>query len=131
MLHIHEKLNLFFDKLKIDGATSHLILLLYFILDYQLDKIIVEIEKTSSSMVKKYCQNIHNIIREKLWPYCGSSPAITAAFLIRIDISAIIEDMVKSVVTQKKKNVDINKWANDWVAFSKSILPTVISLIED
>ena len=87
MLHIHEKFNLFFDKLKIDGATSHLILLLYFILDYQLDKIIVEIEKTSSSMVKKYCQNIHNIIREKLWPYCGSSPAITAAFLIRITVA--------------------------------------------
>ena len=39
--------------------------------------------------------------------------------------------MVKSVVTQKKRNVDINKWANDWVAFFKSIVPTVILFIED
>ena len=82
-------------------------------------------------MVKKYCQNIHNIIREKLWPYCGSSLAVTAAFLTGDDITAKIEDIVKSIVTQKKRNVDINKWADDWVASSKSFLPTVISFIED
>ena len=39
--------------------------------------------------------------------------------------------MVKPVVTQEKRNVDINKWANDWVAFSKSVVPTVISFIRD
>ena len=48
-----------------------------------------------------------------------------------VDITAKIEDMVKSVVTQKERNVDINRWANNWVAFSKSIVPTVISFIED
>ena len=48
-----------------------------------------------------------------------------------VDITAKIEDMVKSVVTQKKRNVDINRWANNWVAFSKSIVPTVISFIEN
>ena len=39
--------------------------------------------------------------------------------------------MVKSVVTQKKRNVDTHKWANDWVIFSKSVVPTVISFIEN
>ena len=38
--------------------------------------------------------------------------------------------MVKSV-TQKKRNVDINKWANDWIAFSKSVVATVISFMKD
>ena len=122
----------FFDKLEIGSATSHLILLLYFILDYKLYKIIVKIDKeTSSSMVKKYCQKIHNNIREKFWPYCGISLAVTAAFLTGVDITAKLEDMVKSVVTQKKRKVDINKWINNWVAFSKSIVPTVISFIKD
>ena len=96
MLYIHKKFNLFFDKLEIDGAASHLILLLYFILDYQLYKIIVEIDKeTSSSMVKKYSPNVHNIIGEKLWPYCGSSLAVTAAFFTGVNITGKIEDMVK------------------------------------
>ena len=36
MLYIHSKFIIFFDKLEVDGATSHLILLLYFILSYQL-----------------------------------------------------------------------------------------------
>ena len=97
---------IFFDKLEIDGATSHLILLLYFILDYQLYKIIVEIDKeTLSSMVKKHSQNIHNIIREKLWPYRDSLLTVTAAFLTGVDITIKIENIVKLVVTQKKKNV--------------------------
>ena len=131
MLYIHSKFKTFFDKLEVDGATSHLILLLYFILDYQLYTVIVDIDKeTSSSMVKKYCQNFHSIIGEKLWPYCGSSLAVSAAFLTGVDISAKIEDMVKSV-TQKKRNVDINKWANDWIAFSKSVVATVISFIKE
>lgn len=81
-------------------------------------------------MVKKYCQNFYKVIGEKLWPYCGSSLAVTAAFLTGVDIKAKIEDMVKSVVT-KKGNVDTNKWANDWIAFSKSVVPTVISFIKD
>ena len=132
MLYIHEKFKTFFDKLEIDCPTSHLILLLYFLLDYQLYKVTVGIDEgTSSSMVKKYCQNFHKIIGEKLWPYCGSSLAVTALFLTGVDIKAKIEDMVKSVVAQKKGNVGTNKWANDWVAFSKSIVPTVISFIKD
>ena len=36
MLYIHSKFITFFDKLEVDGATSHLILFLYFILGYQL-----------------------------------------------------------------------------------------------
>ncbi|KAH9503610.1 hypothetical protein Btru_066970 [Bulinus truncatus] len=131
MLYIHEKFKTFFDKLEIDGVTSHLILLLYFLLDYQLFKVIVDIdEETSNSMVKKYCQNFRKIIGEKLWPYCCSSLAITAAFLTGVDIKAKIEDMVKSVVT-KKGNVDTNKWSNDWIAFSESVIPTVISFIKE
>ena len=131
MLYIRSKFKTFFDKLEVDGATSHLILLLYFILDYQLYKVIFGIDKErSSSMVKKYCQNFHSIIGEKLWPYCGSSLAVSAAFLTGVDISAKIEDMVKSV-TQKKRNVDINKWANDWIAFSKSVVATVISFMKE
>ena len=81
-------------------------------------------------MLKKYCQNFHSIIGEKLWPYCGSSLAVSAAFLTGVDISAKKEDMVKSV-TQKKRNVDINKWANDWIAFSKSVVATVISFMKE
>ena len=104
----------------------HLILLLYFILDYQLYKVIVDIDKeTSSSMVKKYCQNFQSIIGEKLWPYCGSSLAVSAAFLTGVDISAKIEDMVTSV-TQKKRNVDIN----GRVSFFKSVVATVISFMK-
>ncbi|XP_077975174.1 uncharacterized protein LOC144431214 [Styela clava] len=64
------------------------------------------------------------------WPYCGSSLAVTAAFLTGVDISAKIEDMVMSV-TQKKSDVNISKWANGWVAFSKSVIPTVISFLSD
>ena len=76
------------NSVEIDGATSYLILLLYFVLDYQLYKVIINIDKeTSSSMVKKYCQNFHNIIEEKLWPYCGSSLAATAAFVTGVDIT--------------------------------------------
>ena len=94
-------------------------------------KVIVDIDKeTSSSMVKKYCQNFHSIIGEKLWPYCGSSLAVSAAFLTGVDILAKIGDMVKSV-TEKKRNVDINKWANDWIAFSKSVVATVISFMKE
>ena len=131
MLYIHEKFKTFFDKLEIDGATSHLILLLYFILDYQLYKVIVDIDKeTSSSMIKKYCQNFHSIIGEKLRPCCDSSLEVSMAFLTGVDISVKIEDMVKSV-TQKKRNVDINKWANDWITISKSVVPTVISFMKD
>ena len=55
----------------------------------------------------------------------------TAAFLTGVDITSKIEDMVKSGATQKKRKVDINKWANDWVAFSQSIVSTVISFIKD
>lgn len=132
LLYIHEKFKTYFDKVEIDGATSHLILLLYFLLDYQLYKVIVDIDKeTSSTMVKKYCQNFHKIIGEKLWPYCGSPLAVTAAFLTGVDFKAKIEDMVKLVVTKKKGNVDTNKWANDWIAFSKPVVPTVISFISD
>ena len=131
MLYIHSKFKTFFDKLEVDGATSHLILFLCFIVDYQLYKVIVDIDKeTSSSMVKKYCQSFHSIIGEKLWPYCGSSFAASAAFLTGVDISAKIEDMVKSV-TQKKRNVDINKWANGWVSFSKYVVAAVISFMKD
>ena len=131
MLYIHSKFKTFFDKLEVDGATSHLILLLYFILYYQLYNVVVDIDKeTSSSMVKKYCQNFYSIIGEKLWPYCGSSLAVSAAFLTGVDISAKIEDMVKSV-TQKKRNVDVNKWANGWVSLSKSVVATVILSMKD
>ena len=56
--------------------------------------------------------------------------AVSAAFLTGVEISAKIEDMVKSV-TQKKRNVDINKWANDWIAFSKSVVATVISFMKE
>ena len=80
MLYIHEKFKTFFDKLEIDGATSCLIFLFYFILDYQLCEVIVDIDKeTSGSFVKKYCPNFHNIIGEKLWPCCSSSLAVTVA----------------------------------------------------
>ena len=95
MLYIHSKFITFLDKLEVDGATSHLVLLLYFVLDYQLHKVIVDIDQeTSSCMVKKYCQNFRSIIGEKLWPYCGSSLAVSAAFLIGVDISAKIKDVV-------------------------------------
>ena len=88
MLYIHSKFKTFFDKLEVDGATSHLILLLYFIFDYQLYKVIVDIDKeTSSSMVKKYCQNFLSIIGEKLWPYYGNSLAVSAAFHIGVDMT--------------------------------------------
>ena len=56
--------------------------------------------------------------------------AVSAAFLTGVDISAKIGDMVKSV-TGKKRNVDINKWANDWIAFSKSVVATVISFMKE
>ena len=132
MLNIHEKLKSFIDKLEIHCATSHLILLLYFVLEYQLHKVIVDIdEETFSSMTKKYCQNFHNNIKEKLWPYCGSSMAVSTAFLTGVDITSKIKDMVKSVVTPKKRNVDTIKWANDWVVFPKSVVPTVISFIKE
>ena len=94
-------------------------------------KVIVDIDKeTFSSMVKKYCQNFHSIIGEKLWLYCGSSLAVSVAFLTGVNILAKIEYIVKSV-TQKKRNVDINKWANDWITFSKSVLPIVISFMKN
>ena len=52
MLYIQEKFKTFFNKLEIGGAASHLILLLYFVLNYQLYKVIVDTDKeTSSSMV--------------------------------------------------------------------------------
>ena len=103
MLYIHKKFNLFFDKLEIDGTTSYLTLLLYFILDYQLCRIVVEIDKeTSSSTEKKYCLNIHNIIREKLWPYCGSLLAVTAAFLTGNDITTKIEAWSSQLLHKRK-----------------------------
>ena len=95
MLYMHKKFKTFFDKLEIDGATSHLILLLYFVLDYQLYKVIIDINKeTSSSMVKKYCQKFHDIIAEKFCAYCGSSFAVTAAFLTGVGITAKMGDTV-------------------------------------
>ncbi|KAH9489730.1 hypothetical protein Btru_057075 [Bulinus truncatus] len=61
--------------------------------DYQLFKVIAEIdEETSNSMVKKYCQKFRKTIGEKLWPYCGSSLAVTETFLTGVDIKAKIED---------------------------------------
>ena len=77
-----------------------------------------------------YYRKFNRIIGEKLWPYCGSSLAVSAAFLTGVDISAKIENMIKSV-TQKKRNVDINKWANGWIASSKSVVATVISFMKE
>ena len=103
------------------------------VLDYQLYKVIVDIGQRNFQQhcKEKYCQNFHNIIGEKLWPYCGSSLAVIAVFLTGVDITTNMEDMVTSFVTQKKIKVDINKWTNDWVAFSKSVVPIVISFIKD
>ena len=53
MLHIYQKFKTFFDKLELDGTTSHTFLLLYFLLDYQMHKEILGIDiVTTNSMVK-------------------------------------------------------------------------------
>ena len=53
MLHSHQKFKTFFDKLILDDPTSHTVLLLYFLLDCQLYKVILGIdEETTNGMVK-------------------------------------------------------------------------------
>ena len=68
---------------------------------------------------------------EKLCPYCGSSLAITAAFLAGFGIERKIGEMVKLVADQKKGFPGTIAWANGWISFCKSVVGIVTSFIKD
>ena len=64
-------------------------------------------------------------------PFCGSSLAITAAFLTRLDIERKIAEIVKSAGDQKKGFPGTITWANGRISFCKSVVGIVTSFIKD
>ncbi len=134
MLYVHKKFKEFFDKLEINGPTSHLVLLSYFFLDYQLFKIVLNVdEETTSTLVKKYCINFRDIMKTKLRTYSANSVTATAAFITGVDLKEKIELVINSFL----KNVDntssylIDNWKDFWRDYSNSLTRDILEFVQN
>lgn len=79
MLDVLTQAKLFFDRVEIEGATSHRSFVNYLLLDVHLFARQVDISE--NRITKKVCEDLRTQMGEKLWIYCGSGFSQAAAFL--------------------------------------------------
>jgi len=89
-LSIVSTMKTFFDRVEVEGVTSHLSFLNYLVLDLSL--LTKQTDSPEPSVRRKLCADLRGQMEEKLWAYCGSPFAQSAAFLTGIDILKKIMD---------------------------------------
>jgi hypothetical protein len=74
----------FFDRVEVEGVTSHLSFISYLVLDLSLFN--REIDSSEPTVSRKLCTDLREQMEEKMWTYCGSPLSQSAAFLTGVDI---------------------------------------------
>lgn len=114
----------FFDRLEIDGVTSHLSFLNYISLDVHLFQLIID--EATPQVSRTVCIELRNVMQQKLWPYCGSYFAQSAAYFSGINIPRKIESLMEPFLRKSKQEKD---FAADWLLCAKNYTTIVESYL--
>ena len=90
VLSVVSDVKTFFDRVEVEGVTSHLSFLNYLVLDLSLFN--KETDSSQPSVCRNLCKALTEQMEEKLWAYCGSPFSQSAAFLTGVDIAKKIKD---------------------------------------
>ena len=74
-----DQVKLFFDRVEVDGVTSHRSFVNYLLLDMHLFG--RQVDESEQRVTRNLCQDLRNQMEQKLWMYSGSPFSQSAAFL--------------------------------------------------
>lgn len=110
----------FFNRLENDGVTAHQSFLNYFSLDANLLNLIIDPATPQISLL--VCQQLREVMRQKLWPYCGSSFSQAASYFSGVDVPSMINVQLSKFVGRSRVQQD---FVSDWKSFIGNYLPVV------